>query len=224
MLCDTDVLSAADPVDPRHHACADLLRQRSGDLLVRAPAAPETSLLRESPLGPFASARFPSAQHHRRPARDRRCLADYIRRVDLIEQYAGLGLGLLDASVIPIAGNRAITTLATLNARAFSVVRPVRSEAGESTGRKGLGQLWRNPRGRLIHAPRTTPPTPIILPENVRDIPVTARNPGSSGALPMGRLAVEDDGLTSTLTARDPESSRRCCCTAASRTATSLPA
>ena len=56
-------------------------------------------------------------------------LGDYARRVALIEQYADLGLGLVDASVIAIAENRGITTLATLNVRDFNVVRPRHTDA-----------------------------------------------------------------------------------------------
>lgn len=51
---------------------------------------------------------------------------DDARCAELIEQDAGLGLGLVDVS---IAENRGITTLATLNPRDFSVVRPRHAEA-----------------------------------------------------------------------------------------------
>ncbi len=53
-------------------------------------------------------------------------LADDARCAELIEQDADLGLGLVDVS---IAENRGITTLATLNPRDFSVVRPRHAEA-----------------------------------------------------------------------------------------------
>jgi len=49
----------------------------------------------------------------------------------LIERYAdlGLGLGLVDASIVAIAELRGITILATLNNRDFRVVRPRHSDA-----------------------------------------------------------------------------------------------
>jgi predicted nucleic acid-binding protein len=45
------------------------------------------------------------------------------RCVELIEQYADLGLGLVDASVVTVAERFKVTTLATLNHRDFSVAR-----------------------------------------------------------------------------------------------------
>lgn len=49
--------------------------------------------------------------------------------MELIEQYADLGLGLVDASIVTVAENQGFTTLATLNARDFSVVRPRHANA-----------------------------------------------------------------------------------------------
>jgi hypothetical protein len=51
-------------------------------------------------------------------------VADYQRCVELIERYADLGLGLVDTSVVTVAQNHQITTVATLNDRDFRVVRP----------------------------------------------------------------------------------------------------
>ena len=56
-------------------------------------------------------------------------VADYERCIDLIERYADLGLGLVDASIVAIAELRGITILATLNNRDFRVVRPRHSDA-----------------------------------------------------------------------------------------------
>jgi predicted nucleic acid-binding protein len=47
----------------------------------------------------------------------------------LIETYADLGLGLVDASIVTVCEKLAITTLATLNRRDFTVVRPRHVEA-----------------------------------------------------------------------------------------------
>jgi predicted nucleic acid-binding protein len=56
---------------------------------------------------------------------------DYQRCIDLIEIYQDLRLGLVDASVITIAENRRVTTIATLNERDFRVVRPRHVKAFE---------------------------------------------------------------------------------------------
>ncbi len=47
----------------------------------------------------------------------------------MIEQYADLGLGLVDASVVALAERLNLTTVATLNERDFRVVRPNHCEA-----------------------------------------------------------------------------------------------
>lgn len=56
---------------------------------------------------------------------------DYVRAVELIRRYADLGLGLVDASVIAIAERLDITTIATLDRRDFTVVRPKHCKAFE---------------------------------------------------------------------------------------------
>lgn len=130
LLCDTGVLlSAADADEPRHSACAALLREHQHALLVPAPVVPETAWLLESRLGPAAEARFLRLITTGLLEVVDLVATDYVRCVELIEQYADLGLGLVDASVIAIAETRGITTLATLNARDFAVVRPRHVEA-----------------------------------------------------------------------------------------------
>ncbi len=51
-------------------------------------------------------------------------MADYARCIELIETYADLGLGLVDASMVTVAENLGVKTVATLNRRDFTVVRP----------------------------------------------------------------------------------------------------
>ena len=130
VLVDTGVLvSAADTDEPRHAACAGLLREHQSELVVPAPVVPETAWLVESRLGPAAEVRFlrlvtAGALHVVDLS-----VADYERCIDLIERYADLGLGLVDASIVAIAELRGITILATLNNRDFRVVRPRHSDA-----------------------------------------------------------------------------------------------
>jgi predicted nucleic acid-binding protein len=106
-----------DTDEPRHAACAGLLREHQSELAVPAPVVPETAWLVESRLGPAAEVRFlrlvtAGALHVVDLS-----VADYERCIDLIERYAdlGLGLGLVDASIVAIAELRGITILATLN-------------------------------------------------------------------------------------------------------------
>lgn len=48
---------------------------------------------------------------------------DYGHCIELIETYADLGLGMVDASIVTVAERLGITTFATLNRRDFTVVR-----------------------------------------------------------------------------------------------------
>ncbi len=50
--------------------------------------------------------------------------ADLERAAQLVEQYADLGLGAVDASVIAVAERLGATKIATLDHRHFRVVRP----------------------------------------------------------------------------------------------------
>ena len=51
-------------------------------------------------------------------------LADVRRMTELSEQYASLGLGGIDASIVSIAERLAIAQIATMDRRHFGVVRP----------------------------------------------------------------------------------------------------
>ena len=56
---------------------------------------------------------------------------DWVRIVELVEQYADLPLGTVDASVVAAAERLGATTIATLDRRHFSVVRPKHVESFE---------------------------------------------------------------------------------------------
>ncbi len=52
-------------------------------------------------------------------------------RAQLIEIYADLGLGLVDASIVAVAERLNLTEIATMNRRDFAVVRPAHCNAFE---------------------------------------------------------------------------------------------
>ena len=54
---------------------------------------------------------------------------DWARIVELLEEYADMPLGIVDASVVAACERLGVTTLATLDRRHFSVVRPRHCEA-----------------------------------------------------------------------------------------------
>jgi predicted nucleic acid-binding protein len=88
-----------------------------------APVVPECSWQIEQHLGPIAEARFLRLITSSELVVIDLTVADYARCVELIETYADLGLGVVDASVVTVAGNLGVKTVATLNRRDFTVVR-----------------------------------------------------------------------------------------------------
>ena len=131
VLADTGVLvSAADTDEPRHEACAELRRHR-GELVVAGPVVAETAWFIESRLGPSAEADFLRLITTEELRVVDLGVADYQRCITLIETYADMGLGLVDASIVTVAENLMVTTIATLNERDFRVVRPVHCDAFE---------------------------------------------------------------------------------------------
>ncbi len=131
LLVDTNVLlAAADTSAPEHGRCAALLDERT-DLVVTTPVAAECSWMIESRLGPRAEAVFVASI----ATGELVCVdltgPDWARGADLIETYADLGLGLVDASIIAVAERLDLATIATLNHRDFAVVRPSHCDAFE---------------------------------------------------------------------------------------------
>lgn len=124
LLVDTNVLlAAADTSTPEHPRCAAILDDHT-DLRVTAPVATETAWMIESRLGPAAEATFVgSIASGELPLIDLTG-ADWARCAELINTYADLGLGLVDASIVAVAERLGVSTIATLNHRDFHVVRP----------------------------------------------------------------------------------------------------
>jgi predicted nucleic acid-binding protein len=125
IVLDTGVLlAAADTADADHEVCSRLLREHRGQLRAPAPVVPECAWQIERNLGPTAEAQFLRLIVSGQLTVIDLTVADYARCAELIEDYADLGLGLVDASVIVTAENLGTDTVATLNRRDFTVVRP----------------------------------------------------------------------------------------------------
>lgn len=110
--------------DPDHERCRDLLGRSDKPLLVPATVVAEVSHLLGDRVGAKADALF-----LRSFASDVLTIvsvtsADLRRAADLVEQYADLPLGGVDASVVAVAERLRLSDLATLDRRHFSVVRP----------------------------------------------------------------------------------------------------
>lgn len=131
LLVDTNVwVETADATNRAYQACVDVLAANVGRLVTPVTVVVETAWLIESRLGPAAETRFlrtvttPEAVTivDLTPA-------DWVRVIELVDTYADLGLGTVDASIIAVAERLGITTIATMNARDFRVVRPAHTTA-----------------------------------------------------------------------------------------------
>lgn len=132
IVVDTGVLLAAVNSADRHHAeSAALLREHAGQLVTPSLVIAETAWMIESVIGPTAEAAFVNSAADGELGIEDLGSDEYRRCAVLIEQYADLGLGLVDASVVAIAERLDVTSLATLNRRDFTVVRPRHCEAFE---------------------------------------------------------------------------------------------
>jgi len=132
IIVDTGVLlAAADSDDEDHDRCSELLRHHRGNLWASAPVIPETAWQIERNLGPLSESAFLqliTEQHLRVIDLN---LIDWGRCIELIDTYADLRLGLVDASVVAVAERLGVTSIATLNHRDFSVVRPAHCDGLE---------------------------------------------------------------------------------------------
>ena len=130
LVVDTGVLvSSADRSEARHDASARVLREHAGDLAVPGPVVAETAWFIESRLGPAAESKFLELISQGEIDVIDLTMADYQRCITLIDTYADMGLGLVDASVVVVAENLGVSVIATHNQRDFRVVKPVHLDA-----------------------------------------------------------------------------------------------
>ncbi|MGW0808427.1 type II toxin-antitoxin system VapC family toxin [Nonomuraea sp. NPDC002799] len=124
IVLDTGPLVAAlNNRDKNHDACARLLRTHPGPLLVPSTVVSEVCQLVERRQGSKAEAAFLQSFGSGLAlvdlvSEDLACMGR------LVETYASLPLGAVDASVVAIAERLDITEVATLDRRHFTVVRP----------------------------------------------------------------------------------------------------
>jgi len=129
LVVDTSVLlAAADNADPDHEPSTRAI-QNAGPLVTTALVVAETAYLIGRQLGAAAEAAFFRAVADRDLQVEPITPADARRIAELIDTYADLRLGGTDASLIVVAERLKLTTIATLDRRHFSVVRPRHAEA-----------------------------------------------------------------------------------------------
>jgi uncharacterized protein len=84
----------------------------------------ETGWLIARQLGPVAEARFYRSIANRDLIVEPLTSTDWERVAELVDAYADLGLGGVDASLVAVAERLDVHEIATLDRRDFSVVRP----------------------------------------------------------------------------------------------------
>ena len=132
LLVDTNVwLAAADRRSDRHSYCAQVVRFHRGELASTVPIIAESSLLILDRLGAGAQADYLRMVTASLLQAVDLTGADWSRCLELVEDYADLRLDLMDASIVAVAERLGVTTIATLDHRDFTVVRPRHLDAFE---------------------------------------------------------------------------------------------
>lgn len=133
IVVDTGVLLAVADADDRWHAASTelLASYPSNQLILPAPVIPETGWMIAAVLGPATEAAFLASVAAGDFTVTDLGPNDWQRVAELVEQYADMDLGTVDAAVITVAERLNVTRLATINPRDFRVVRPVHCDAFE---------------------------------------------------------------------------------------------
>lgn len=132
IVVDTGPLVAAVDTDDAHHAaCADLVRTRYRELVVPATVVVEVCWLLDRHVGAAAEAGFLRSLAQGKLQIEGVLAADYERMAELVDTYADLRLGMVDASIVAVAERLGITSVFTINRRDFTVVRPLHVPAFE---------------------------------------------------------------------------------------------
>jgi len=120
-----------DSKDAHHAECLEFLERHPGPLAIPMLVVAEVAYLAETRLGPDAEVRFlgdlGGDVFVTVPVENR----DWLRIAELVAQYNGLPLGMVDASIIAAAERLDVKTIATLDRRHFEVVRPLHVVAFE---------------------------------------------------------------------------------------------
>jgi uncharacterized protein len=125
IVVDTDpVVALVNDRDDHHERCRDFLETHPGPLLLPATVFTEVCLLLERRRGTQAELAFLADVRAARFRLVSDLEPDLDRIAELVERYADLPLGTVDASVVALTERLGLHEVATLDHRDFSVVRP----------------------------------------------------------------------------------------------------
>ncbi len=132
LVVDTGPLvAAANTSDSNHERCVHLLGAAAGPLVVPSLVVTEVAYFLADRLGSYAERALAASLRRGELSVDPVEPSDWSRIDQLVEQYADLTLGIVDASVLATCERLRQTRLATLDRRHFGVVRPLHCEALE---------------------------------------------------------------------------------------------
>jgi uncharacterized protein len=118
------VVALLNDRDDHHERCRDFLSTHPGPLLLPVTVFTEVCLLIERRRGPNAELAFLADVSAGLFTLVNLSPEDLERIAELVDTYADLPLGTVDASVIALAERLRLGEVATLDHRHFSVVRP----------------------------------------------------------------------------------------------------
>ncbi len=116
--------AAAARRDRNHERCVELLNKAIRPLLVPTLVITEVAHLLADRLGARAELAFATAIRSGELEVEPVAGPDWDRIHDLMEHYRDLSLGMVDASVVALAERLGLDTVATLDRRHFTTVRP----------------------------------------------------------------------------------------------------
>lgn len=124
LILDTGpIVAALNADDPDHERCKELLND-SDDLMIPTPVLIEVDYWLLKLAGPRVWSDFVADVHRGAYRLANLTTDDLTRAAELESVYHDLDLGLVDASIVALCERMSQTTLATLDRRHFSVVRP----------------------------------------------------------------------------------------------------
>jgi len=118
------LIAAAISRDRNHDRCVGLLSGATQPLVVPVLVVCEVAYVLRHRAGGSAEHAFARALREGELIAEPVEPVDWARIVDLVAEYEDLPLGIVDASVVAACERLGVTTLATLDRRHFSAVRP----------------------------------------------------------------------------------------------------
>jgi len=123
------LVAVASRTDQAHDRCVELLSSVPRPLVVPVLVVSEAAHLIERHVGAHTERSLANAFRAGELVVEPIEPSDWDRISELVDTYDDLPLGIVDASVVALAERLKVTTLATLDRKHFSVVRPKHCDA-----------------------------------------------------------------------------------------------